>query len=231
MKRNRVRCLIAVLLISAAFALSASAIPATVLTNTGAPGSGNLTGLGSILRLVRPTEPALVGPDAQFDVPLSAIRQITFDFPRVILETATRTLIGPFSAFRGIAEILSFTPDGEDDPIDLPTAAFRAIALNGHNLRPVPREWLGTEFLTEPDVVTAAVPGATIGATSVVGCVGCEIDTSAYTAPDGDETPIWNTLTPTVPPEEETSGIPWWVGLLGVALVVGVFYLVSGTGS
>jgi len=233
MKRKRIRSATVVFLVSVATVVSASAVPATVLTNTGTGGvQGDLIGLGAILRLVRPTDPPLVGPDVQYDVPLSAIRQITFDFPRVIVETATgtRPLIGPFSAFQGLADILTFNPSGDAGPIDLPTAALRAIALNGYELRQVPRAWLGTQFLTEPTLIGAAGTAASLGSVGDVSCENCAIDTSAY-EPDDGETPIWNTMTPTLPPEEADATIPWWVGLVGVAFVVGLFYFISSSGS
>jgi len=226
MKRKQVWCATLVLVITAAAALSAGAIPATVLTNTGYQDRGDLTGLGQILRLVRPTDPPLVGPDVQYDVPLSSIRQITFDFPRVIIETATRTLVGPFATFLGIDENVIFRPtNGDSDSI--PVAALRAIALNGNDLRKVPREWLGTQFLSEPDVV----PGSNVqplAATDGAACDDCTIDTTSFEpVSPADETPIWNTITPTLQPEEPAAELPWWLGLLGVAALVGVFYVLS----
>jgi len=97
--------------------ISSAAIPAYVLTNTRDVLSGSLSGLGEMLRLNRPVDQPFVGPDMQFDVPIELIKQITFDFPRVIVETATRTLIAPFSAFAGISELL--TLDTESGAVDL----------------------------------------------------------------------------------------------------------------
>lgn len=229
MKRKRIWGATVVFLVSAAIVLSVNAVPATILTNTGTGGvKGDLIGLGAILRLIRPTNPPLVGPDVQYDVPLSAIRQITFDFPRVIIETATAEmpLIGPFSAFQGLAETLTFNPSGNDGSVELPTTALRAIALNGHELRSVPRAWLGTQFLTEPRVTSDAGSPSSLGSTGDAACTDCTIDTSAYESA-GDETPIWNTITPTLQPDDADSSLPWWAGLLGVALVVGIFYFIS----
>lgn len=218
MKRTQTRCVIAVLLVCATFALSATAVPAVVLTNKGQIADGSLSGLGPVMRLLRPADVPFVGPDAQFDVPISSILQITLDFPRMIVETATRTLIGPFSAFSGIAEVLRLDRAGSG-PVDLPTTSLRAIALNGSALRPVPREWIQTGFLTKPEVV----PGSRrIDA----GCDDCGIDLPVFDALDAPETPIY-TLTPTLQPEAGGSELPWWVGLLGLAGLLGVFYLVS----
>jgi hypothetical protein len=222
MRRTQLRCAIAVLLACATFLVTASAVPAVVLTTTGQIADGSLTGLGPVLRLMRPGDIPFVGPDMQYDVPLSSILQITLDFPRIILETAVRTLIGPYSAFRGIAEVLRLDR-GSSGSVDIPTASLRAIALNGSALRPVPREWTGMDFLTEPEI---------FGATPLIDteCAACSIaasDFDDFEPTEGGDVPIWNTITPTIPLDEGRPEIPWWLGLLGVAGLVGVFYLLS----
>ncbi|MFC2078224.1 hypothetical protein ACFLTM_05390 [Candidatus Bipolaricaulota bacterium] len=222
MKQTQVRCAIVALLACAGLFLTAGAIPAVVLTNTGQVADGSLSGLGPILRLVRPTERPLVGPDVQFDVPLSSILQITLDFPRVIIETATRTLIGPFSAILGIPEMLRLDRSGSES-YDLPTTSLRAIALNGASLRRVPREWTVSEFLTRPKVVAASPLTDTI-------CDDCSIAAPPIGQYPGSDDPIWNTITPTLPPETDRGELPWWVGLLGVAGVMVVLYLMTGSG-
>jgi len=224
MRTRQLRTMMVVLATCAILSAPAGAIPAVVLTNTGQVAEGSLGGLSSILRLIRPDERGLVGPDGQFDVPLSAIRQITLDFPRIIVETATRTLIGPFSAFLGIPETVTLDRAGSG-AFELATSSLRAIALNGASLRPVPREWMGAEFLTEPSVLGASVGSALASAA----CEDCSIASpSDETAADGDR-PIWS-LTPTLLPEGGDGEIPWWVGLLGVAAVVGVLFLLSSSG-
>jgi len=223
MKQTQVRCAIVALLACAGLFLTAGAIPAVVLTNTGQVADGSLSGLGPILRLVRPTERPLVGPDVQFDVPLSSILQITLDFPRVIIETATRTLIGPFSAILGIPEMLKLDRNGAGS-YDLPTTSLRAIALNGASLRRVPREWTVSEFLTRPEVVAASP--LTDGAI----CETCSIATPPTGQFPGGDAPIWNTITPVLPPETDRGELPWWVGLLGVAGVMAVLYLMTASG-
>jgi len=220
MKRRQLRCGLVIFLVCTGLFLTAGAVPAIVLTNTGEVADGSLSGLGPILRLVRSDEQELVGPDAQFDVPLSSILQITLDFPRIIIETATRTLIGPFSAIRGISEVLKLDRAGSGT-LDLATTSLRAIALNGASLRSVPREWMGTEFLTRPPVVA----GSRL-TESTAACPDCTITTSASDADlTGSDEPIWNTITPTLPPDSGQNELPWWVGLLGVAAVIVVLYL------
>lgn len=217
MKRDLFTCA-AILLAFATFTLSTGAVPAVVLTNTGRVADGSLVGLAPILRLNRPADMPFVGPDMQFDVPLSSIKQITLDFPRVIVETATRTLIGPYSAFAGIAEILSL--DIGSETLKLATTALRAIALNGSSLRSVPREWMPNEFLDEPGVLpSSALTGSA--------CDDCSIDIPVIQVRDDGDVPIWNTITPTILPADPAPAIPWWVGLLGVAGLVGLFYLLS----
>jgi hypothetical protein len=222
MKRRQLRYGIVILLACSGLSLAAGAVPAVVLTNTGQVAEGSLSGLSPILRLVRPDDRQLVGPDAQFDVPLASILQITLDFPRIIIETATRTLIGPFSAIRGISEVLKLDRGGSES-FDLATTSLRAIALNGASLRDVPREWLGTEFLTRPPVLV----GSRLSDAAAT-CAGCSIasPSSDEELPGGDE-PIWNTLNPVLPPDTGRDELPWWVGMLGVAAVMGILYLVS----
>lgn len=222
MRRTKLRCAIVFFLACATFFVTASAVPAVVLTNTGQIADGSLAGLAPVLRLMRPGDVPFVGPDVQYDVPLSTILQITLDFPRIIIETAVRTLIGPYSAFRGIAEVLRLDR-GSSGSVDLSTSALRAIALNGNVLRPVPREWTGMGFLTEPEI---------FGATPLI---DTECDTCSITLSDfddfeptvGGDVPIWNTITATLPPDTGGSEIPWWVGLLGVAGLVVVVNLLS----
>jgi hypothetical protein len=199
-----------------------NAVPATVLTNTGQVADGLLSGLDPILRLLRPEDTEHVGPDALFDIPLESIIQISLDFPRVIVETATDALIGPFSAFLGLGEVLRLDR-GTAGPIELATSSLRAIALHGHGFRPVPRVWTGMGFLTKPEI---------LGARPLVDteCDTCTFPISGegdFASSDGGDVPIFNTITPNLPPETDGSELPWWVGLLGVAGLVALFYLLS----
>ncbi len=193
----------------------ASAIPARILTNTGSVAEGSISGIGGKIRLIDPGRAVLIGPATQFDVPASSIRQITVDFPRVVIEAEGQTMIGPFSAFSGIDEEIRLKgTDGGD--LLIPISAIRAIALNGNPLHPAPRVWLGDRYLKMPNVIS-------LGSTAEEGCASCTI-----TSPSpSDETPIWNTIHPVIPPPDTGSEIPWWLGLLGVAGLVGVIYLIS----
>ena len=220
-RAKRAVLILVVLLVSTGFSLLTYPVPAVVLTNTGKVAEGSLSGIAPVVRLSAPEEVTIVGPDAQFDVPLSSILQITLDFPRVVIETAERVLIGPFSAFRGIAEIVRLDRPGENS-VTFPTASLRAIALNGHPLRPVPRAWLGDRYLSEPEIFAAA---PFVDAE----CEDCTIVPPSRSE-DEEPTPIWN-LTPDYPVEEESSGLPWWVGLLGVAALFVLAYLFSTSGS
>jgi len=216
------RCLIAVLVLSSGLSATLGAVPAVVLTESGQVVDGSLSGLGPVLRLIRPDDAMHVGPDVQFDVPLSTILQISLDFPRIIIETATRTLIGPFSAIAGIDEVLRLDRAGSES-YTLPLTALRAIALNGASLRQVPREWMGSEFLTRPKVVASTAQVGDV-------CESCAITAPPDEFAVGDDQPIWNTLTPTLPPDTGRAELPWWVGLLGVAAVIGVLYLLTQSG-
>lgn len=218
--RVHTRLAVAVLLIGGTVtgaAIAAGAVPAVILTNLGQVAEGSLTGIAPVIRLLATDGATSVGPGRQFDVPLSSIRQITLDFPRVVIETDDRTLIGPYSSFSGISEALQLARTGEPS-VKIPVSSLRAIALNGHALRPVPRVWLGNGHLSMPEI-TAAAPFV------AAECADCTIS-QAQPDTDADLTPIWNGLTPTYVPEEPEA-LPWWVGLLGVAALLVVAFLLT----
>lgn len=199
---------------------AAAGLPATVLTNAGQVAEGSLSGIAPVVRLTTPYEASFIGPASQFDVASSSIRQITIDFPRVIVEAERLALIGPFSAFSGLNEALVLDRPGEESLL-LATASLRAIALNGNAFRPVPREWLGDRYLTTP----AVVPSSSVGAREA------EWSTLPPTSAEQELVPIWNALTPTLPPAEEPAEIPWWLGLLAVAAAAALVLLSTGAGS
>lgn len=210
-----------ILLIVSAVPLGGTAIPAEIMTSTGAVFEGSLIGLAPAIRLLEPGSERPTVPGSELEVPLSSIKQITIDFPRVVIEADDQTLIGPFSAFGGIDEALMLKQEGGVD-LTIPTASIRAIALNGNPIRPVPREWLGDRFLTGP----AVIPTGPLG--EEAGCPSCTIGAPS----PSDETPIWNTIHPVLPPPEEGPSLPWWLGLIGVAaLLVLVYFVTSGTGA
>ena len=221
-QRNR-RAIIALLIggLLAATAVAAGAVPAVILTNVGQVAEGTLSGIAPVLRLLATDGIRSIGPGPQFDVSLGSIRQITLDFPRIVIETDTRTLIGPFSSFSGISEVLQLDRVGAPT-VTIPTSSLRAIALNGSALRPVPRVWLGDGHLSMPEIA-GAVPFV------AAECEDCAITTTWTTAAadsGADLTPVWNGITPEYVPEEPEA-LPWWVGLLGVAALIVIAFLLT----
>ena len=209
-------CLLAISLVSG-FSFGAMATQATVLTNLGGVADGTLAGIAPIIQLRAPDEVTVIGPMQQYNIPLSSIRQIAFDFPRLVIETETGVVIGPYSAFLGIEEVLTLVTEPGLALISIPVTSLRAIALHGSGLRAVPREWMGDHFLSTPEIVSASP-------LLVEGCDDCTITLPASSV--GDSTPIWNTITP-VAPVEEPGELPAWLGLLGVVGLVVLFYLFS----
>ena len=200
-------------------------IDAIVLTTNGQWIQGSVSGLAPAIRLAEPESITFVVPDAEYDIALADIRQITLDFPRVVIEAGDRVLVGPYSAFRGIDEVLRI--DRERDAVELPTPSIRAIALHGNALHAVPREWLGDGFLDRPEIL-AATP------LTVVQAAASEAETFPILgqSEEPDLTPVWNGAAPVMPPTETGSEIPWWVGLLAVAaLVVIIYFVTSGQGT
>ena len=185
--------------------------PAVFMTTTGETAQGNLTGISSIIRLSVPPPVTYIGPAQAFDIDLSTIRQILIDFPRVVVETGDRVYIGPFSAFSGISQLLTLTDWKTKHSFF--TASLRAIALHGEPFRPLPREWMGDGFLSMPGVITASP--VSMNMDSVRGRVEEEYAVAA------EQT--WNDLYPTTPPPSEEA-MPWWVGMLIVAGLVGLVY-------
>ncbi len=195
---------------------------ATVLTNLGGVAEGTLSGLSSLIQLRSWHGAQVTGPHQQFDLPLSRIRQITVDFPRVIIETLEDVIIAPYSSFLGIAESLTLSTGSAEETYRIPFTSVRAIALNGAALRPVPRQWMGDRFLSEPEIAAARPLG-------IETCADCEVTTTPATAvtttPVDDSPVIWGAFTPEVPEEEPS--FPWWIGLVAVAVLLGVFFLIS----
>ena len=184
----------------------------TLVTTTGRELSGTVSGIDTVVRL--DIVPA-AGPMAVFTVPRSAIHQITVDFPRVIVETANRVYIGPFSDFTGIEQMVDVQHGGSDTAV--PFAGVRAIALNGYAIHPVPREWLGDRFLTGPTIAIAPSSATTASTTTTA---------AAPPATAAAEQPInWAKInpSPSIPPEEST-GTPWWIGVIIAAVAAGLLY-------
>lgn len=139
-------------LIASAVVVSAAgqddAVSARILTTAGETAEGALSGILPTVRLDAGELTNYVGPFQAFDIPRETIRQITLDFPRVVVETEDRVFVGPYSAYRGISELL--TLQRGTGWLSVPTASVRAIALHGYGFHPVPREWLANTFLVMP---------------------------------------------------------------------------------
>jgi len=216
-------------------------LAAQVLTNEGKTLRGELAGIRSPIRLDVGAFAASIGPDQAYDIPLPTVRQITVDFPRVVIETVDRVFIGPFSAFRGIPQ--SLTLHRGDETSILPVASLRAIAVNGEAIHPVPHEWLADRFLVVPTVFPAPwvpmkphretnlVPPfsgepALAGLSSVGPVAGATQAPATTPATPVDLTGFYET-----PPVETPAETPWWVGALVLIAVVAVLYLVTAGSS
>ena len=175
-----------------------------VETTTGSVIGGTIMGISPMLRLD-------FSPHGGFDIPLSTVVQMVIDFPRIVVETPTRVYIGPYSSFSGIDDVVTIQQDGSKR--DIPFAALRAIALNGHSFHEIPRTWLENGFLTLPAVLNVASSPEQENPTT--GTSEIERTTSAQT---------WDELyqTTMVPQEEEA---PWWLLLLITAGLGVLVYL------
>lgn len=182
------------------------AVSALILTTTGKTLQGKLTGILPTVRLDSSSLTSFVGPVQAFDIPRAKIRQITLDFPRVVVETKDRVFVGPFSAFMGISELLILEQGTES--LDLATASVRAIALHGTSLHPVPREWLGSTFLVMSLPTALEWTGEEIA----------EEPSELITPPEQEP----HAVAPAEEPEPET---PWWVGVLIIAALVALVLL------
>ena len=175
-----------------------------VETTTGSVLNGTMTGIAPLLCLN-------YSPHMSFDIPFSSVVQIIIDFPRVVVETATRIYIGPYSAFSGIDDVISLQQG--DTKRDVPFASIRAIAPNGHSFHDTPRIWLKDGYLKLPAVLNAQ--GATERVEPTVRSQPVKTTQAAQT---------WDELyqTPTMSQKEET---PWWVLLLITAGLGVLVYL------
>jgi hypothetical protein len=231
-KRTR-RVLVSLLVIAVLVGLSMAggAVTVAVKTNGGHVLQGALSGLGPTLRLQDPTPP--VGPAAQFDIPLASIEQMWVNFPRVVIETTDHVIVGPYSAFAGIAQLLKIESAGS--VTEVPFAAVQAIAFNGASFHTLPREWLGRDWLNQRSYVVNKTAGV-IGEAAVA-TVAAEVETETQVVTtslvnESDEV-IWNGAAAVEPaPAASTGQLPWWLALVAVAVVVAVFFLVpTGSGA
>jgi hypothetical protein len=205
--------------------MAGGAVTVAVKTNGGHVLQGALSGLGPTLRLQDPTPP--VGPAAQFDIPLAAIEQMWINFPRVVIETTDHVIVGPYSAFAGIAQLLKIENVGS--VTEVPFAAIQAIAFNGAAFHALPREWLGRDWLNQRNYVVNKTAGAVGEAAAVA-----EAETQVVLTPlaDGGDEVVWNGAALVEPAAAASGELPWWVLLVGVAVVVALFlFLPAGTGA
>jgi hypothetical protein len=205
--------------------MAGNAVTVAVKTNGGHVLQGALSGLGPTLRLQDPTPP--VGPAAQFDIPLAAIEQMWINFPRVVIETTDHVIVGPYSAFAGIAQLLKIENAGS--VTEVPFAAIQAIAFNGAAFHALPREWLGRDWLNQRNYVVNKTAGAVGEAAAVA-----EAETQVVLTPlvDGGDEVVWNGAALVEPAAAASGELPWWVLLVGVAVVVALFlFLPAGTGA
>jgi hypothetical protein len=203
-------------LIASAVAVGAAgqdnAVSARILTTTGEIAEGALSGILPTIRLDAGELTNYVGPFQAFDIPRETIRQITLDFPRVVVETEDRVFVGPYSAYRGISELL--TLQRGIGWLSVPTASVRAIALHGYGFHPVPREWLVNTFLVMPRST----------ARSALRLAGEEPAEQPRTSP---ATTAQTGLA--TEPEEETAG--WLGAVIVIALIVLVVLSLNLSGS
>lgn len=211
-----VRILLGVFLIASAISVSVvgqdDTVSARILTTAGETVEGALSGILPTIRLDASELTNYVGPVQAFDIPRETIRQITLDFPRVVVETDDRVFVGPYSAYRGISELLVLQQG--TGWLSVPTASVRAIALHGYGFHPVAREWLANAFLVMP-LSTAR---------SALRLAGEEPAEQPRTSPA-------TTAQAEVPtePEEETAG--WLGAVIVIALIALVFLSLNLSGS
>jgi hypothetical protein len=226
------RVLLVGLLVAAALAglsMAGGAVTVAVRTNAGHVLQGTLMGLGPTLRLEDPIPH--VGPAAQFDIPLVAIEQMWVNFPRVVIETADHVIVGPYSAFSGIAQLLKIENAGS--VTEVPFAAIQAIAFGGASFHALPREWLGRDWLNQRGYVVNRAAG-TVGAAAVAAAEAEAVTQVVLSSPaEGGDEVIWNGAASVEPTPAAASGeLPWWWALVAVAAVVALFLLVpAGTGA
>ncbi len=210
-KKVVVTILLGVFLIASAVVVSAAGqddtVSARILTTAGETAEGALSGILPTIRLDAGELTNYVGPFQAFDIPRETIRQITLDFPRVVVETEDRVFVGPYSAYRGISELL--TLQRGTGWLSVPTASVRAIALHGYGFHPVPREWLANAFLVMP----RSAPSSALRLAGEEPAVQPQPRTSPAATAQAE--------VPTEP-QEETAG---WVGAVIVIVLIALVFL------
>ena len=205
--------LIALLLFSVSSVAQENAIPVQILTNNGDLIEGKLTNLASTIRL-NVTAPAVsVGPARALDILASTVSQITVNFPKIVIETPSRTYVGPFSAFTGIPGLLII--EQQETTQNLKIAGLRAIALGGVSMHEPPAGLLGMELF----------PRTETGLSSQLAKAKEEESSLALAQPIQQIFPrAWGEeicQTRTEKPEEKTS----WLFFLAVTSIASLFFL------
>lgn len=217
MKRICLGCslgmLVCMLLFSVVGIAQENAIPVQILTNNGDLIEGKLTNLASTIRL-NVTAPAIsVGPARALDILTSTISQITVNFPKIVIETPSRTYAAPFSAFAGIPQVL--TIEQQETIQNLEIAGLRAIALRGVSMHEPPPGLLGTELF----------PRTETGLSGQLARAKEEESSLALAQPIQQIFPrAWGeeiSQTTTGIPEDRTS----WLFLLAVTSIASLFFL------
>lgn len=217
MKRICLGCslgtLVCMLLFSVVGIAQENAIPVQILTNNGGLIEGKLTNLASTIRL-NVTAPAIsVGPARALDILTSTISQITVNFPKIVIDTPSRTYVGPFSAFTGIPEVL--TIEQQETIQNLKIAGLRAMALHGVSIHEPPPGLLGVELF----------PRTETGLSGQLAKAREEESSLALAQPIQQIFPrAWGeeiSQTTTEIPEDRTS----WLFLLAVTSIASLFFL------
>ena len=203
--------LIALLLFSVSSVAQENAIPVQILTNNGDLIEGKLTNLASTIRL-NVTAPAVsVGPARALDILASTVSQITVNFPKIVIETPSRTYVGPFSAFTGIPGLLII--EQQETTQNLKIAGLRAIALGGVSMHEPPAGLLGMELFPRTETGLSSQLAKEEESSIELAQPIQQIFPRAW----GEE--ICQTTTEI--PEEKTS----WLFLLAVTSIASLFFL------
>jgi len=217
MKRICLGCslgmLVCMVLFSVVGIAQENAIAVQVLTNNGDLIEGKLTNLASTIRLNVIPPAVSVGPARALDILTSTISQITVNFPKIVIETPSRTYVGPFSAFAGIPELL--TIEQQETIQNLKIAGLRAIALRGVSMHEPPAGLLGMELF----------PRTETGLSSQLAKAKEEESSLALAQPIQEIFPrAWGEeicQTRTEKPEEKTP----WLFFLAVTSIASLFFL------
>jgi len=222
--RRGVGLLLVLCIVLVPLAAAGAEVAGSLLTNSGDTFDGTFSGVGATLRLE--IAPPIVNcvPIQIYKIPVGSIRQITIDFPRVVVEADDTVYIGPYAAFKGIPEIVGVRQD--DLKEEIPITTVRAMTFGDAAFRAPPRVWMRDGFLVMSLTAAPAVTGYPTRAAA---------PSFASTPYEPDEREIrltapWEeTYAPITTTTRET---PDWVVpvILGAAVVL-ILYLLSSSGT